>query len=224
MCANVWVWWCAPARQHRATWTTSEAAARRVWHHWPHAGCAPALAAHQKDGMGPEMSVIARQSKEMANKSLLQHQKSYKESRVVKPVAATLNALLCKDASQEWRYGSTALGLMLCLLWHKCTRSVIALSLLQERSCFLGHRLWLSLLFLQVSGCLLQLVTCRMGWSQGFPYSSPSIAFLLPYTWHGWCTWYTCLTLKNLMAHWGNLACNSIDQNVKEKVSQYFYS
>lgn len=60
--------------------------------------------------------------------SHLQHQKSYAENRVLKPAAATLHTLLCKDAPPEWHYCSTALGLILCLLWQGCTRSVTALT------------------------------------------------------------------------------------------------
>lgn len=171
VCANVlgmMVQVPIPARQYHAIWATSGVAARRVWHCWPRAVSVPGLAAHQKDSTGPKMSGMSHQPKEIST-HLCSARKV--KNRVVKPMDDTLSTLWSRDATRERHYCSTALGLI-TLSWHRFTCSLTTLTLLQKGSCFLGHWWWLSLLFLHISGGQLQLVTCRMGWNQGSPYTS----------------------------------------------------
>lgn len=145
VCANVLgvtVWAPAPARQHRATWTTSDSAAQRVCHCWPHAGGLLTLADLQRDSIGPETSVITNQSKE-----------NYKENRVVKPVSATLSTLMCKKCIPRATLLQHCTWADTLSLMTQLSCSITYLTLLQKGICFLGRWLWLSLFFLQVSDC-----------------------------------------------------------------------
>lgn len=170
VCANVLgvtVWAPAPARQHRATWTTSHSAAQRVCHCWPHAGGLLTLADLQRESIGPETSVITNQSKEK-----LQRKQSGE-------------ACVCHTQYSDVQkmYPKSNITAALHLGWYSVSYDATVMQHHIPDLAAEGDLLSWPLVvtqFIFSTGIRLQLVTCSMGWSSGFPYSLPLYSLTSP--------------------------------------------